>query len=170
MPEAWGLGQVVTTIRETTEDNTRLGRAFVLFGVLAFVGGVGILALTETFRMSEVEVWTYQRFAGVLVGVGLPVFLYGFVALVGGDERAIDVSGLGVLLCALGLLTFLAIATGQGSGGSILGIVAMVLYGLGIMTCSFATGVAVLTRLNTDDEPDVRSDETGFVWGSPPES
>ena len=77
-----------------------------MFGLLSFVGGAGVLAVTEVVQLATAVRFTVREFAGVLVGIGLPAFLFGLVVLVEGDERAVDVSGIGTVLCALAVLAF----------------------------------------------------------------
>lgn len=167
MPETWGLGQLVTFVRETSDEGTRVGRTLVLFGVVSLVGGVGIFALTGTLRMAAGDVWAFRTVAGGLVGAGVPAVLYGLVVLAAGGDRAVDVCRVGLLLCAVAVLGFLLSYPGRwvAEGASGYAVVTLVVYGVGAMLCSAAAGSAVLAHLETVEEPD----ETGFIWGSPPD-
>lgn len=169
MPETWGLGQLVAFVRQTSEQNPRLGRALVLFGFISLVGGAGVLVVTETFRMTTGDLWTFRRLAGGIGGIGLPAFLYGVVVLSTTDAETIDLSGTGALLCTLAVVGFLVTSPGQwnGAGVSAYAFGTVVVYGLGGMTCSFAAGMAVCSGVDSTDEP---GDETGVLRGSPPES
>lgn len=43
----------------------------------------------------------------------------------------------------------------------------LAVYGAGVILCSLAAGKAILAGLGS--EPDGEPDETGFIWGDPPE-
>jgi hypothetical protein len=161
-------GKLFEIVGEAGRENTRLGQAFVLFGLLSIVGGVGLFVLTETFRFDPDAFLTYRRAAAGLAGYGLPAFLYGLVVVAGGNSRAAEVGVVGVLLSGLAVFAFfLAYPTQWDLATSPTYVVGtLAAYGLGVMLSSFAAGGAMLARLDADDA----DDETGFVWGDPPES
>lgn len=167
MPETWGLGQLVEFVRETGDEEARVGRTLVLFGVVSLVGGVGVFALTGALRMAAGDVWAFRTAAGVFVGVGLPASLYGLVVLTSGGEQAVDVGRVGLLCCSVAVLGFLLTYPERwvAEGASGFAVVTLVVYGLGAMLCSAAAGSAVLAHLEGVEEPD----ETGFIWGNPPD-
>lgn len=161
-------GKLFEVVGETGRENARLGQVFVLFGLLSVVGGVGLFVLTETFPFEPEAFVTYRRAAAGLAGYGLPAFLYGLVVVAGGSSRAVEVGVLGVVLSAVAVFAFfLAYPTEWDLATApiyVLGTLGT--YALGAMLGSFAAGGAMLARLDAE-EPD---DETGFVWGNPPES
>ena len=136
MPETGGLGRVVALLGETGGRNARLGRSFVLLGAIAFVGGGLIFALTETFRMTAEEWWTYRVGAGILVGVALPTVLYGLVLLAETSRWTEDTSDIGILLCALAV--GIVLGTGTGTEAFHYAGLALLAYGGGLFLCASA--------------------------------
>jgi hypothetical protein len=182
--------------RDGTEggQSNRLGETLVLFSVLSVVGGVGLFVLTETFRFDAGAFWTYRTLAGGLVGYGLPASLYGVVVTRdGGAARTADVGMAGVVLAAFAGIAFFLTYPEQWHGGGAVSTVAptLAIYALGVLLCTSAAGGTVLADRDavaddgtaaaghdaTEDRDDGTvpthpdaDEETGFIWGSPPES
>jgi hypothetical protein len=168
MATGGGSGKLFELVGEPMEENTRLGQAFVLFGLLSVVGGVGLFVLTEAFAFEEGAFLTYRRVAVGLAGYGLPAFLHGVVLVSGGHSRAGEVGVIGVVLSALAVFAFFAAYPEGWSLAAepryVIGTLAV--YVLGAMLGSFAAGGAMLASRESDDDS---AEETGFIWGDPPE-
>jgi len=155
MATSGGPGRLFAAIREANHDNARLGRTLLLFGVLSVVAGVGLLVATEVVRFGTGTLPTYRKFAGGLVGYGLPVFLYGITVAAGEDgvTRASVVGVFGVLLAALAVAVFLATYPEQwhAAGAGRYVVPTLGVYALGTLLCSAAVGGAVLAGPDATD-------------------
>lgn len=156
-------GQILRFVRTAAHENAKLGRALTTFGILSVIGGLGFFLVTMAFPFDAQSLMTYRKIAGGLAGYGLPAFLYGLVIVLRGETWITYVSLLGVLLCSLAVLLFLAMYPAQWTttGSPNYMLIGLVTYSFGAMLCSFGTGGAVGC-------PDARTQDSGFVWGEPP--
>lgn len=151
---------LVRTIRTTTYENARLGRALALVGVLSFVGGYGLFVAGESLEYASESFWTYRTFAGGIGGLGLPAFLLGLVVALPDFGRNTYVSLLGAVLCSAAIVLFLFTYPGQWNvaGSPDYVVETVTVYGLGAMLCSAAAGGAINCHFENENI-------TGFVWG-----
>jgi hypothetical protein len=172
-------GKLLDVVGEREGENTRLGQAFVLFGLLSVVGGVGLLVLIETFEFEPEAFLTYQRIGIGVAGYGLPVFLYGVVVLGGGGRRETEAALVGGLLSTFAVILFVIAYSGRwealASPAYTAG--ALSVYGFGTTLCSVGAGRAVFPEGAPDDggadpgaDPGIEIEaESEFIWGDPPE-
>lgn len=158
MPGTGGLTQVVALLSRTSEQNTRLGRAFVLFGAFAFVGGGLVFSLTGTLQLTAEDQWAYRLGAGTLVGGALPAILHGLVLLADTTRPPYNNSDIGMLVCTLaaGILLSTAIEAPRYAGPALL------IYGSGVLLCVSAVSSALSAKDNTtasDDRLGTAADE-----------
>ncbi|MEF8843477.1 MAG: hypothetical protein V5A62_17930 [Haloarculaceae archaeon] len=158
MATGGGSGELFAAIREANHDNARLGWTLLLFGVLSVAVGTGLFVVTEVVRFDTETLRTYRKFAGGLVGYGLPMFFYGITVAADGDRvtRTSDVGVLGVLLGALAVVGFLATYPERwhAAGSTSYVIVTLGVYALGTMLCVAAAGGAVFADRDGTDEPE----------------
>lgn len=175
MATGGGAGWLVETIGGGRRGNTRLGQAFVLFGLLSVVGGLGLFALTETFRFDPDAVRTYRGVAVGMAGYGLPAFLLGLVVVSGGGKPEIKVALVGGLLSTVGAFLLLTARFGPWEvlASPVYVVVALAVYALGASVGSVGAAGAMLLGTESDERDDRTGIETEaeseFVWGEPPE-
>jgi hypothetical protein len=174
-------GRFLEVLEGGQRGTPRLGQAFVLFGLLSVVAGVGLFVLTGTFQFHPDAVRTYRRVAVSAAGYGLPAFLLGVVVVTGGERWGIVAALVGGLLSTFAVVLFLTAYFGPWEvfAAPVYVEASIAVYALGTVLGVVGGGGSILLEVDPDPDPDPDAGRDGreieigaeseFIWGEPPE-
>lgn len=138
----------VGDLESVTEVNVYGGAALALGGLVLTVAGWLGFFLNELGEYGTPSFYTTRELVIAAAGLGVAAFLLGVVTLLVGTARTTAVAGVGVGVCVAAVLFFVVTyPTRWDTPAQFNAPIGVSLYGLGLLTTTFAVGSAYSCRV-----------------------